>query len=181
MTAIERKILDSVITLLEKKPLVQITVTEICAFAGVSKRSFYNYFCDKYDVILKVQAIPEEKAVDREVSLRTLENYFRLHYRWLLEHRGFLKNISSYFGQNSSVLAFKDSVVDLLWKIVRRNVPDLKETTELGYALRCFADGYVHFVIDVILNDPAFCETYFSRDRFIDGYIPAMLLPYLTD
>ena len=120
MSPIENKIRSGFIRLLEKKPIEQITVTEICAEAGVSKRSFYNYYCDKFDVIMKVQAIPELEDEDAEVSLHTLENYFRHRYRWLLEHRGFLKNISLYFGQNSSVLAFKNSVEELLWKIIRQ-------------------------------------------------------------
>ena len=54
MTDIEKKILDGFIRLLEKKPIEQISVTEICTESGVSKRSFYNYYCDKYDVILMV-------------------------------------------------------------------------------------------------------------------------------
>ena len=46
MTQIEKKIRSGFIRLLETKPIEQITVTEICAEAGVSKRSFYNYYCD---------------------------------------------------------------------------------------------------------------------------------------
>ena len=180
MTVIEEKILNGFIALLEKKPIEQITVTEICALSGVSKRSFYNYFCDKYDVILKVQAIPEMQEEDTEVTLRTLENYFRRRYRWLLEHRGFLRNISSYFGQNSSVLAFKDAVVGLLWKIMKQNHPELEETPALSYAVNCFVYGYILFVIEIILNDPAYCEEYFGRERFIEDHIPPLLLRYLS-
>jgi AcrR family transcriptional regulator len=181
MTDIESRILSGFIRLLEKKPIEQITVTEICRESGVSKRSFYNYYCDKFDVILKVQTIPEMRDEDTEVSLATLENYFRRRYRWLLEHRGFLKNISLYFGQNSSVLAFKDSVIVLLWKIMKQNHPDLEETPELTYAVNCFVYGYLVFVISIILRDPAYCEEYFNRSHFIEGYIPPILLQYLTD
>ncbi len=181
MTDIEKKILNGFILLLEKKPIEQIAVTEICREAGVSKRSFYNYYCDKYDVILKVQAIPEMVDEDSEVSIRTLENYFRRRYRWLLEHRGFLKNVSLYFGQNSSVLAFKDSLVKLIWKIIRQNHPEVKETPDLTYAVNCFVYGYLTFVIEIILRDPAYCEDYFRRERFIDAYIPSILRQYLAE
>lgn len=180
MTEIERKILGGFIRLLEKKPIEQITVTEICSESGVSKRSFYNYYCDKYDVILKVQAIPEAEDDDTEVSAATLENYFRRRYRWLLEHRGFLKNISFYFGQNSSVLAFKDSLIALVWKIIKQNHPEVRETPDLTYAINCFVYGYLLFVIEIILRDPAYCEDYFQREHFLDGYIPPILLQYLS-
>ena len=179
MTEIEKKIRSGFIALLEKKPIEQVTVTEICEKAGVSKRSFYNYYCDKFDIILRVQAIPEMQDDDAEVSLHTLENYFRRRYRWLLEHRGFLRNISRYLGQNSSVLAFKDSVIALLWKIMKQYHPDLEETKELIYAVNCFAYGYILFVIEIILRDPDYCETYFQREHFIEEYIPTVLLQYL--
>ena len=180
MTDIEKKILDGFICLLEKKTIEQITVTEICKEAQVSKRSFYNYYCDKFDVILKVQTIPEMEDDDTVVSVATLENYFRRRYRWLLEHRGFLKNISLYFGQNSSVLAFRDSLIELIWKIIKQNHPDVQETPDLTYAVRSFVYGYLTFVIEIILNDPAFCEEYFNREHFLEGHIPPVLLKYLT-
>ena len=181
MTDIEKKILNGFIRLLEKKPIEQIAVTEICREAGVSKRSFYNYYCDKYDVILKVQTIPEMNDDDTEVSVSTLENYFRRRYRWLLEHRGFLKNISMYFGQNSSVLAFKDSMIELVWKIIRQNHPEVKEMPELTYAVKSFVYGYLTFTIEIILCDPAYCEEYFAKEHFLEGYIPPVLLQYLAE
>ena len=84
MTEIEKKISGGFIRLLEKEPIDQVTVTEICAEAGVSKRSFYNYYCDKFDVITKIQAIPEMEDEEAVVSLDTLENYFRHRYQWLI-------------------------------------------------------------------------------------------------
>ena len=179
MTETEKSIRNGFIRLLENEPIEQITVTDICAEAGVSKRSFYNYFCDKYDVIMKIQAIPEMEDDEAEVSLHTLENYFRRRYRWLLEHRGFLRNISLYFGQNSSVLAFKDSVIEMLWKIMRKNHPEMEETPELCHAVDYFAYGYLIFVIRLILSDAEFSEEYFQRERFIEDYIPPILLQYL--
>ena len=179
MTDIEKKISGGFIRLLENEPIEQITVTAICAEAGVSKRSFYNYYCDKYDVITKIQTIPEMEDEEAEVSLHTLENYLRRRYRWLLEHRGFLRNISFYFGQNSSVLAFVNTVVELLWKIMRQNHPEIEETPELIYAVDYFAYGYLIFVIRLILKDAAYTEEYFQRDRFIEDYIPPILLQYL--
>lgn len=179
MTDIEKKICNALIALLEKTPIEKITVTEICRAAGVSKRSFYNYFCDKYDVIIKVQAIPELVNDAEDVSLETLENFFRDRYKWLLEHRGFLRNISFYLGQNSSIVAFHKSVQDLLWKIIRKNAPDVEETPELMYTVAHFSHGYLYFVIKILLTDPDFCEEYFEREHFIREHIPALLLKYL--
>ena len=181
MTEIEARIASSLVALLEKHPIQQITVAEICALAGVSKRSFYNYFCDKYEVIHRVQAIPESQDEGAEVSVATLENYFRSRYRWLLEHRGFLKNLSDYSGQNSFVAAFRDSVADLLWKIMLKNSPGLQRSSELICAVNGYAFGLTVFVIEMIQTDPDACEAYFGRERFLMDSIPPILKRYITD
>ncbi len=178
MNSTERKIRSSFIKLLNDSSIERITVSEICAEAGVSKRSFYNHFCDKYDILNKVQAIPELDS-DEELSLMTLENYFRSRYKWLLDHQNFLRNISMYYGQNSSILTFRDSVRDLIWKVMQRNHPELELTPELDHAIEYFSYSYLMFVIRILLRDPEFCEEYFNRERFIEDYIPPVLLPYL--
>ena len=43
-------IMEAFLKLLEDKNLMDISVSEIAELAGVSKRSFYNHFVDKYDL-----------------------------------------------------------------------------------------------------------------------------------
>ena len=178
MNSTELKIISSFIKLLGASGIERITVSEICAEAGVSKRSFYNHFRDKFDILNKVQAIPELEN-DDDISLAALEDYFRKRYKWLLEHRNFLRNISFYYGQNSSILQFRDSVRDLLWKVMLRDNPGLEKTAELDHAVEYFAYSYLIFVIRILLLDPDFCDEYFHREHFIGDYIPPILLPYL--
>lgn len=179
MTEIERRISNSFIKLLDKEPIDQVTVTEICRVAGVSKRSFYNYFCDKYDVIIKIQAIPELGEEDVDLSLNTLENYFRKRYKWLLEHRNTVRNISFYLGQNSSIIAFMDSVTELLWKVIGRYHPEVERTPDLVYAVNCFVYGFLVSTINIVLNDPEYCEEFFLREHFLEGFIPPIISQYL--
>ena len=178
MNSTEQKISRSFVRLLEDTPIERVTIAEICAEAGVSKRSFYNHFCDKYDIINKTHIIPVFEN-ETEGSLDALENYFRRYYKKLLEHRGFVRNISFYYGQNSPILSFRDHVRDLLWQVMKNNHPDLTRTPELEHAVEYFAGSYILFIVRIVLLDEVFCEEYFRREHFIKDYIPLILLPYL--
>lgn len=178
MNATEQKISRSFVRLLEDTPIERVTIAEICTEAGVSKRSFYNHFCDKYDIINKTHIIPVFENED-DVSLDRLENYFRKYYRILLAHRGFVRNISFYYGQNSPILSFREHVRDLVWRVMLNNTPELARTSELEHAVEYFSASYILFVVRILLMDEEFCEDYFHREHFIKDYIPPILLPYL--
>ena len=56
-----RTLAESLKELLERESIEKITVDEICEKAEISRRSFYRYFIDKYDVVSWI--------VDREKKL----------------------------------------------------------------------------------------------------------------
>ena len=43
------------ISLLQKKPVEKMTVTEICKLAGINRSTFYKYYMDCYDVAEQMQ------------------------------------------------------------------------------------------------------------------------------
>lgn len=50
-TSTKEHIMEAFLALLEDKNLMDISVSEISERAGVSKRTFYNHFVDKYDLM----------------------------------------------------------------------------------------------------------------------------------
>lgn len=46
---------DSLISLLREKPLAKITVTEICARAGVNRATFYSHYSDPTDLLYSIE------------------------------------------------------------------------------------------------------------------------------
>lgn len=48
---IHKSLADSIKNLMRQKPFESITVEEICANAGISRRSFYRHFQDKHDLL----------------------------------------------------------------------------------------------------------------------------------
>lgn len=46
---------DSFLRALERKPVSEITVSEICDDAGVSRKTFYKYYSDQFALLLAMQ------------------------------------------------------------------------------------------------------------------------------
>ncbi len=46
---------ESLIELLKEKPISRITVTDICTHADLNRGTFYNYYCDAYDLLAQIE------------------------------------------------------------------------------------------------------------------------------
>ncbi len=51
----QKRIKETFISLLEKKDISKITVSEICKDAKVNRATFYKYYEDQYDLLNKIQ------------------------------------------------------------------------------------------------------------------------------
>jgi AcrR family transcriptional regulator len=52
-----RKVLrESLVALMEKKSILDITIREICEHAGLSRSTFYAYYKDQYDLLRQIEA-----------------------------------------------------------------------------------------------------------------------------
>ena len=51
----KKVIQDTFISLLSKKEIKKITVSEICSIADVNRATFYRYYLDVYDLLDKIQ------------------------------------------------------------------------------------------------------------------------------
>ncbi|SDZ76197.1 Transcriptional regulator C-terminal region [Thalassobacillus cyri] len=46
---------ESLITLLARKPISEITVKEICELADINRSTFYTHYTDQYDLLSKIE------------------------------------------------------------------------------------------------------------------------------
>ena len=91
---------DSLCQLLEKNPINNISVKQIASHCGVSTRTFYNYFTDKYDLMHFLYYYEVENVWFDHKKLHGCEEALKLlYYRWsnLLNQ---LYHTYSYVGQN---------------------------------------------------------------------------------
>ncbi len=51
----KRVLRESLIELLKTNPINRITVTDICTHADLNRGTFYNYYCDAYDLLAQIE------------------------------------------------------------------------------------------------------------------------------
>lgn len=180
MTAAEQAIISSTIKLLSVKPLENVTVTEICKEADISKRTFYNYYKDKFDIIINASSIPGLEVPEPETySLYVIEDYIKERLNWLVSHKKFLNNISTYTGQNSPVVSFKNEIREYLTDMIEKKTSSQNIDTEILISIRYFTDGIVDLIIEIILSDEEFAKNFFSKEKFLENFIPQNLREFL--
>lgn len=120
MNAKER-LMESFLELLETKSILDIAVSEICSNALVSKRSFYNHFVDKYDLMSYAYRELVETQWYRNGRRCTLVEFFNRCWTFDDDEPMMLrfKNTMAYIGQN-----------DLRSEIENQGVKDLKRLLE---------------------------------------------------
>ena len=101
---------------LRKRPFSKITVEDICAASGVSRRSFYRQFQDKYELLNWLYDYEFCRFVE-ERDYHTIWDYYPDICRHLYSDREFFRNAFSVTGQNS----FRDFCNDKLYPILMRD------------------------------------------------------------
>ena len=55
---------ESLIELLKEKPINRITVTDICKQADLNRGTFYNYYCDAFDLLAQIEEELYQELMD---------------------------------------------------------------------------------------------------------------------
>ena len=80
--ATQEKIMDAMLELAGKTPLGQITVQDICLACGISRKTFYTYFPNKYDLLQEIfrrrmnrPLVETAGRTDHEIKVEYIERY----------------------------------------------------------------------------------------------------------
>lgn len=98
---------------LRKRPFSKITVDNICETADISRRSFYRYFKDKYELLNWLYEYEFCDTVEESPD-KTIWDYFPDICRHLYSDREFYLHAFSVTGQNS----FRDLCTDRLYPLL---------------------------------------------------------------
>ena len=96
----KKALAQSLKELMEKHPFSKISVADICESCGMSRKSFYYHFRDKYDLvhwIFNVEFIQTIQGRDQESSWEL----FRALCFYFYRERGFYRRAIQIQGQNS--------------------------------------------------------------------------------
>lgn len=154
----KRALAESIKALMRERPFSKISVEDICARADVSRRNFYRYFPDKYELLNWVYY---EDYFSR-LTIRedwTIWDYFPLICHHCYEDRTFFKNALSIDGQNS----LRSYVQDLLRPLIVHDFEDtfLSDGSEDFYVTRT-TDALFDYMQQWLRSDPCMPPDAFS-------------------
>lgn len=89
-------ILEAITELVTERNLQQVSVRDIAERAGITTRSFYNYFPDKYAAIGAVYLDAMMPHIET-----TLTDWNEIRTNYFMKHREMMVHALSYEGQNS--------------------------------------------------------------------------------
>lgn len=96
----KRALADSLKKFLRLGGIEKITVEDICEDSGVSRRSFYRYFLDKYDLLTWTYNDDFCRMVEVRPD-KTIWDYYPEILEYIYQDPQFFKNAFTYTGQNS--------------------------------------------------------------------------------
>ena len=139
--------------LLKEVPFSKITVAEICKRSGISRKSFYYHFIDKYDL---VNWIFDRECPDAVFDIKEHTDLERLEAlsRFFYENRDYYRAVFQYRGQNSLVEHMEELGMELFRGLIPQDL--LKEAKENGdpeYLLHFFSDALLA-ALDRWLQEP---------------------------
>ena len=100
--ASQDQIADALLALLKGKPYDEISVSELCRCAGISRQTFYSLYQSKENVVIRIlqnycchlpaEHLPEKEYIAGEHSQSTcrMEIFCRDYCRYLTDHADFI-------------------------------------------------------------------------------------------
>lgn len=134
----KKKIKDSLVKLLSKKRLYDISVSELCQTANVNRSTFYVYYNNVYEVF---EEIGDEIAKEMKEMLVKMDRtdhsvYLRVYFTLAKKHMTIFKEIHSTNIHNPIIQKLAEVNSELLNSNV--SVPKKTENLELTFVLSGF-------------------------------------------
>ena len=88
-----RALADSLLELLESRPLDKISVKDITDNCGLTRNAFYYHFHDVYELIEWIFNTEQEKYSSRYEEKQDWEKGFQAIFAYLYQHRNVIRNV----------------------------------------------------------------------------------------
>ncbi|WP_082233067.1 TetR/AcrR family transcriptional regulator [Halobacillus massiliensis] len=147
---------ESLITLLSKKPISDITVKEICEIADINRSTFYTHFSDHYDLLEKIE---EEITEDMSSYLNSysyeIEEESRQLTEKILEYIVENKFMFQTFLNKDAVPTFEKRLMELTRRFMMNNLMNENDVNmdESRYLSSFAISGAISVIKDWIAND----------------------------
>lgn len=151
----KRMIKETFLSLLERKDINKITVSEICTIADINRATFYRYYLDIYDLFDKIQEDFVEKL---KISISTVDDNFTIFSfsRGLLEVLLEEKELAKIIFNINNNLIFLNDILEIAYNNCYNNwKKDLPNTSDedIGYAAIFIFNGALGIINFWIKNN----------------------------
>ena len=170
---------ETFLELSRELPIDKITVKKIVEESGLSLKTFYNHFPDKYSLMLYIEQVESdrlhEKLAEGDMTFR---DYLRAGVEYYREIKHFLSNaFENTQGADSFIkIHAEEACRSLLGLILKKN--GLTEIPgDILFAERLYANGLVSSFYDYNFGKSNLTEEEFIR--YCEECIPEKLKPYL--
>ena len=169
---------ESLKDLAQIKPVDKITIKELTKNCGLTSPTFYNHFCDKFELMAWIYNREVEASLKNFGRGDSFEDVICKWMEVVLEDENFYVNIlKNAVGQNSFRYATNDHAINLIadWIKIRHAPDDL--SPEIFFCIKFFMRGVSELVNDWALEkwDCTPRET----AKFFVTAMPAPLKPLL--
>lgn len=138
-------LIQSALDLLSRKSIENICIKDITDNCGLSTRTFYNHFKDKFDLFLTVYTSQLERFLEESEEPVTFRPFVYYTGQLLWDHPDFYRNYHAYTGQND----FRNSVAPPLIACYEKIITDyFHDPIDAGIheAVRFFVLGMIAYV-----------------------------------
>ena len=131
---IKDKIKNSFVTLVVENKTIKISVKDIASYAGVSRRTFYNYYTDRQAITEEIYMETIEKAIrDCFINKVTTERFIIDVYKAFLVKKDFFLIAINEEGQNSLFDTIIDRSQHVFSYLFKEIITDEKRLEYLSY------------------------------------------------
>lgn len=157
---------ESLMEIAKHKPIEKITVNDIVEKCGTSRRTFYNHFVDKYDLISWIHTSREEKILSCFNDTDSWEECMKHTYVALLENADFFSRVIDQEGQNSFYQQFSLHSYTYMRGIVASRLHSDQIPEELDYAITAHVYGQVNCAAKWIREGLSFLRSRWPRTTY---------------
>ncbi|MCD8018896.1 MAG: dihydroxyacetone kinase transcriptional activator DhaS [Clostridiales bacterium] len=135
----KRALASALKELLEEVPFEKISVSDICQKCGMSRKSFYYHFKDKYDLmnwIFDVEFMEKVEPLDYEDLMIFLSNLCSCFY----QNRSFYRRAFKIKGQNSFMEHFREMLEPIIQYYFNNSLSDIKNQE---FQVHFYSDAFI--------------------------------------
>lgn len=175
---VEKKLISTFKSLLQKKPFEQITVQDIIEQASVSRASFYRHYSDKYDLMNSIfvsgfKNIFFDKNIGEYIDGNSIE-----FFEFIKKNIDYFQTVAKYTGQNCLFDSFFKEFYNYLCAIFLKQASPDALNKDMDYLIRFYAHGNVCILREWI--DSGAKEDPVVIFKCMNTSIPDPLKPYVN-